>query len=429
MVKKKAKSSKPKAKKTKKKQSFYERNKDTISFILALSILAIIAFVFAMIQIYMSIDRTVVADVNGQSIYQHELTARHNNLPENMREAYSQEMVLDQMIQDLLLIQKINSLGIVATTEDVNNEIDEFRERNGMSEEMLTQAIRMQGMTRGEFRQQIINQVLLNKLLEKEVFVNLEVQDEELNDYYNKNIKSFERPELVLVNHILIAVNESEEFAQLKAFDIMRQAESGDDFCELVDLYSEDYAPCGEYEVSVYSGLPDEFVKAVLKIKDGQFTVVKTEFGYHVIRRTSTTPARLAGFEDVKEEIYNTILEERKQEAYSLFLYKIKDTAVIENYLLDKTIEEIKELPQYSELDYVAMCIGDKATLYGAKWDSVSKKQLELFGESVQYLNYVECSIDDCDDVSAYPAWVISGEEYLGLQSIERLTVLTSCLI
>ncbi|MFC1648149.1 hypothetical protein ACFL1B_01690, partial [Nanoarchaeota archaeon] len=65
--------------------------------------------------------------------------------------------------------------------------------------------------------------------------------------------------------------------------------------------------------------------------------------------------------------------------------------------------------------------------LYGAKWDSATQEQLEMFGNSVEYLDYVECTANNCEHIEGYPTWMIGNREEQGLQSIKRLQKLTGC--
>ena len=78
-------------------------------------------------------------------------------------------------------------------------------------------------------------------------------------------------------------------------------------------------------------------------------------------------------------------------------------------------------------------CLEDNAVLYGAYWDSQTKKQLTLF-EGVPTF-YVECFEPGsyrskkavCEDIPAFPTWDINGEQVLGYLSLNSLRSLTGC--
>ena len=77
------------------------------------------------------------------------------------------------------------------------------------------------------------------------------------------------------------------------------------------------------------------------------------------------------------------------------------------------------------------------AVLYGAYWDSSTKKQKELFGADAANVNYIECGIqgdyraqaDICQQagIQAYPTWIIGNDKYMGIQEVAQLATLTGC--
>ncbi len=91
-----------------------------------------------------------------------------------------------------------------------------------------------------------------------------------------------------------------------------------------------------------------------------------------------------------------------------------------------------------SKLDSFAACLGDKgATFFGAFWCPHCAQQKELFGSSIQYLPYKECSTPDskgqtqvCIDagIQSYPTWEFAdGSRSTGLQPLETLAEKTGC--
>ncbi|MEK6856569.1 MAG: hypothetical protein AABX49_00995 [Nanoarchaeota archaeon] len=86
--------------------------------------------------------------------------------------------------------------------------------------------------------------------------------------------------------------------------------------------------------------------------------------------------------------------------------------------------------------DDFAKCITDAgAVFYGSFQCIHCTTQKELFGNSMQYVNYVECGplggpktmICQQKGVDSYPAWDIKGERYLGVQQLDKLAELTEC--
>jgi len=67
--------------------------------------------------------------------------------------------------------------------------------------------------------------------------------------------------------------------------------------------------------------------------------------------------------------------------------------------------------------------------MYGTEWCPHCKNQKALFGDSFQYIDYIDCDKDSkaCQDanINGYPTWKINGQNYPGEQSIERLARLS----
>ena len=77
----------------------------------------------------------------------------------------------------------------------------------------------------------------------------------------------------------------------------------------------------------------------------------------------------------------------------------------------------------------VAKCIGQKSILYTQLGCHACKIQQDMFGENYQYLNVVDCWVEreKCGEIEATPTWVIDGQKYRSVQSIEKLKELTGC--
>jgi hypothetical protein len=82
--------------------------------------------------------------------------------------------------------------------------------------------------------------------------------------------------------------------------------------------------------------------------------------------------------------------------------------------------------------DDLAQCLTDKgAVMYGTEWCSHCQNQKKAFGDSFQYIDFVDCdqSRDKCLDagIQGYPTWKIEGVNYPGEQSLDRLAGLAGC--
>jgi len=87
-----------------------------------------------------------------------------------------------------------------------------------------------------------------------------------------------------------------------------------------------------------------------------------------------------------------------------------------------------------SEYDDFAKCLTEKgAVIYGNDFCQYTGNQLNMFGKSEKYLNYVKCvenkEICGSKGVKITPTWELNGKTYSGEQSFEKLSELTGCEI
>jgi peptidyl-prolyl cis-trans isomerase D len=134
--------------------------------------------------------------------------------------------------------------------------------------------------------------------------------DNELQAAYNMNKQSFQTPERVQVVHILLntqnKTGDEEAKLKAKAEDLLKQVRSGANVTELVKKYSDDPGKVqnnGEYWVQQDSGMVPEFKAAAFRLKPGESDIVKTTYGYHVMKVLKHEDAHLRTFDEVKGEL------------------------------------------------------------------------------------------------------------------------------
>lgn len=79
--------------------------------------------------------------------------------------------------------------------------------------------------------------------------------------------------------------------------------------------------------------------------------------------------------------------------------------------------------------EQTAICIGSKSILYIQLGCHACDIQEEMFGKNYKHLNVVDCFYEKnkCLEISATPTWLINGQYYKGVQSIDNLKLLTGC--
>lgn len=135
--------------------------------------------------------------------------------------------------------------------------------------------------------------------------------DAQLQMLYNQNKDQYRSPESVDVQQILLMTQgkpaTDEPAIKAKADDVLKQAKAGSDFAELAKKYSDD--PGSKDKGGLYAGvvrgqMVPEFEQAAFTVKPGQISdVVKTQYGYHLVKVLKHDEARMKPFEEVKAQI------------------------------------------------------------------------------------------------------------------------------
>lgn len=88
--------------------------------------------------------------------------------------------------------------------------------------------------------------------------------------------------------------------------------------------------------------------------------------------------------------------------------------------------------------DKLAKCLSDQGTvMYGAEFSEFSREQVDLFGDSIRFLNHVECRVPGTEQqtqlciskkIPGYPTWFFAnGEKIGGVKTLEELAEISGC--
>jgi peptidyl-prolyl cis-trans isomerase D len=145
---------------------------------------------------------------------------------------------------------------------------------------------------------------------------NLQISDEMLKQQYQANIQQYQVPNQVHVQHILfrtVGKTDAEvEEVRKKAEDVLKQAKKGAKFDELAKKYSEDPGSKdkgGDLSWIRQGQTVPEFEKTAFSLAPGQISdLVKTQYGFHIIKVLEKETAHTKPFEQVKDSIRAPLL-------------------------------------------------------------------------------------------------------------------------
>jgi parvulin-like peptidyl-prolyl isomerase len=150
----------------------------------------------------------------------------------------------------------------------------------------------------------------------------VKVTDDEISDYYDKKKADYKVAASRDVRHILVA-------KKARADDLYSQLENGGNFAALAKKYSTDPGSKqngGKLTVRKGETVP-EFDKVAFELKKGELSApVKTQYGYHIIEALSDVkPPSQTPLKDVKEQIRQQLLQEKRQKAITDWSKELND--------------------------------------------------------------------------------------------------------
>ncbi|MEO2202927.1 peptidylprolyl isomerase [Paenibacillus pabuli] len=261
--------------------------------------------------------RESVASVNGTDISKDEL---YNELI-----SLGGESTLNSMITMKLIDQEATKANVSVTEKDVNAEIESLKTQYG-GEEGLNMALSQSGMTMDSLKKNTEVQVKIRKILEPQTTV----KDEDISAYYEANKATFATPEQVRASHILVATKE-------EADEIKKQLDEGADFATLAKDKSTDTASAasgGDLGFFGEGEMVEPFEKAAFSMKIDEISdPIKSDFGYHIIKKTDSKEATNPTQEDKKEDIRKILVEQQVGELSTNWMTELRSKATIVNTL------------------------------------------------------------------------------------------------
>lgn len=288
-------------------------------------------------------DAEVVAKVNGKTItksyydkyfsYQKRVAEKNGNIAPEMWDEEVEgveggktylslltDRVLEDLISQEILIQKADKKNIKIEDSTVEEEIKGFKDTTE-KETNFKNYLKDMEITEEYFKEIYKKGMIISKLVDETIVI----EDKDIEEFHITNKENFIQ---IKARHILV---EKEE----EALAIIEDLKSGADFAELAIAKSTGPSGPDGGDLGYFNKgqMVPEFEEAAFSLEPGQISgVVKTSFGYHVIKVEDKKDT----FEEVlttnKEELVNSI----KNEKFSIELDKWREESDIETFLDEK---------------------------------------------------------------------------------------------
>lgn len=243
----------------------------------------------------------VVATIDGDTITLQEFNRELDKIPMNMKMLVATETgkrnYLDRLIVKKLLLKEASKAKVESEKEFQDRLID------------------------------IKEQLLIESVLKKKITADTKQTDEDLKKYYEEHKEEFKKDREISTRHILLKTED-------EAKQVQARLKSGEDFADLAKRYSIDpnaKVSGGEIGFHPKGTLLPEYEAAAYKLtKVGETSgIVKTQFGYHIIRLEGTKPPSYVPFEEVKEFLKQKIAQDKQKEILEKYIEELKKNAKI----------------------------------------------------------------------------------------------------
>ena len=315
----------------------------------------------------------VMATVNGRKIMRTEVDKYYNNQTAEAPQKPTAEQadtlrlnILKQLVDNEILMQRAEKLGLLATDEEVNSKLAEIKAP--FSQEDFDKRMAARNITLADFKADLRRSITVEKVLNKEVTSKINISDDDITSYYNEHKAEFNliEPQYHLAQILVTtqpnpqapnvagkAQNEAE--AKKKIQVIENRLDSGEDFASVAMALSE------QPETAQNGGdlgfVPESSLKgdrsayeAINKLKPGQYTAVLVVadpnshqiFGYRVVKLMAREVAGQRELKDprVQQAIREQLRDRREQLIKAAYYEVIRDEAKVENFFAEDILKK-----------------------------------------------------------------------------------------
>jgi foldase protein PrsA len=283
-------------------------------------------------------SKDTAATVNGQVIKVTDLNTQLEQLKKQYPQMFTgtdaegrlldfKQRLLENLINQALIEQAAKEKGINVSDADIQKQIDQLK--SGFKDQsQFDQALKSAGMTVDQLKAQIKNQLVTQKLVET-LAANQSVSQADIQAYYDKNKSQFFQKPAKRASHILFKAED-----KAKAQKVLAQIKANPAaFAALAKANSIDTATAskgGDLGWPTQAYVP-EFQAALDKLKKGQLSgLVQSPYGWHIIVVTDERGGTQQSLAEVKSQIQQIIVQQRRSDAYQQFLNDLRKNAKIE---------------------------------------------------------------------------------------------------
>ena len=284
-----------------------------------------------------------VAKVNGVAIdskgfYEEldKITKRNKRIPPE-RLARIEQNILKRLVEKELIAQSVKKAGVDVKDAEIDAAFKEYKKRL-QTEEQFKNYLRHGRVTVESIKERLRNKKALEKLIEARG--NLKITDEEAQEFYKKNERFYTEKAGVKASHVLLKVAEKatpdQDKAAMAKVKEVQKALKKEDFAEVAKKMSEGPSKTKGGDLGFFGKgqMVKEFEEVAFKMKVGDVSgPVRTRFGYHIIKVTGKREERKKPFDEVKEQIVQSLRNKKFFQERRTLLQDLRKEAKVEEFL------------------------------------------------------------------------------------------------
>lgn len=238
--------------------------------------------------------------VNDEVITRNEVRGRVAQIVQRLRaqntqlppQADIERQVIEAMVVERSQLQMAKEMGVRVADRELDAAIARIAEGQKMSLQDMRNQMEKEGLTFAAFREEIRNEIMLQRLREHEVDAKIQVSDAEVDTYLAaEKAAASEKVELdiaqILVGIPANATPEQIAARRARADEVARQLRTGADFAKIAATYSDapDALKGGAIGWRDPDRLPPLIAEPLRKLSPGQVTpVIKSNTGFHILK-------------------------------------------------------------------------------------------------------------------------------------------------
>lgn len=284
----------------------------------------------------------VIVKVNGAIVTQSEFENRQVAAVQSARigaeriEAFLRDnnaRILQEAIDELILVQRADEIGIKARKEYTDDVIESIRKENNIADdEALKTQLRREGMTLSDLRRNIERSLLRREVLRREVEPKVALTDADVRAEYERRREEFTKPAQVRLLELLVSGEGPDPLAEAR--ELLARARRGEDFAALARERSK--APSrgtgGDLGLLVLSELAPSIRQAAERLKPGEIAepIAGPDGSQRILKLVERSEAGTRPFDEVKVELRRQMAETRFSSVYEDYMKELRQKAIID---------------------------------------------------------------------------------------------------